>query len=179
MDRGAVVSHLHNRGRGCWGTNAGWRCFQVNSIFGPIEGGGESEGVSLAALFRSSTRDAGPSTLGACEVLLAYPCATESGQRRLGHCHHSTMEDQNGCAKIFKWPEIRQGSIKARRKRHASPQKGHLEVWKGRKRRKGQEPEASNRDRPIRSAEKGRESSAQTQLSNLAFEGCSYGLLPR
>jgi hypothetical protein len=66
--------------------------------------------------------------------------------------------------------QIRQSQVWARseqdrRECDASPQEGHAQERAWRQGRKGEEPEAGDRDRSLRSAEEGREGPAKEQLA--------------
>jgi hypothetical protein len=55
--------------------------------------------------------------------------------------------EEDGCTKIVRPPEIRQGGLEARRERDATEEKGNPEIrtkWKNR-----EEPEAGNRHRTV------------------------------
>ena len=69
-------------------------------------------------------------------------------------CHDfKTEEQENGYAKIFRPPEIRQRGVEARRKRDAAEEKGDAQIGK---RKNGEEPEAGDCHWPVRSPEEGR-----------------------
>src|ERR1700737_3024323 len=71
------------------------------------------------------------------------------------------LEDQHGCAEIRRQAEIRQGSIKARRERDASPQEGNAQVWP--KRKDSKEPQAGDCDRLVRGAKEGSQGSTEAR----------------
>ena len=57
--------------------------------------------------------------------------------------------------------KVRQGREQTRRERDEAPQERHAEERTRRQRRKGEEPKAGDRDRPVRGAQEGREGSAE------------------
>ena len=71
------------------------------------------------------------------------------------HTTTSRTEDDNAYTKSLRPPEIRQGSVKARRERHATEEKRNAQIRK--ERQDSEEPKAGDRHRPVRGAEKGRE----------------------
>ena len=61
---------------------------------------------------------------------------------------------------------VRKGGEQARRERDASKKEGHVAQRPRRERRKGEEPQASHRNRPVGGAEEGRQGSAQAIVRN-------------
>jgi len=57
--------------------------------------------------------------------------------------------------------QVWERGIQARGKRDAAAKEGHAQEWSGRQGRNGEEPQAGDRDRPVRSAREGREGAAK------------------
>src|SRR6185503_1438376 len=73
---------------------------------------------------------------------------------------------RHGVEKEVGWAEeIRQGRGQEREERHASAQERHAEARQERPRRQGEEPQAGDRDRIVRSAQERRESSPEEELA--------------
>ena len=79
---------------------------------------------------------------------------------RNGHARRRDGDQKEVRGQVRK-SDVRPRSEQERRDGDASPQEGHAQARAWRQGREGEEPQAGDRDRPLRGAEEGREGSAQ------------------
>src|SRR5688572_2809365 len=114
-----------------------------------------------------------------CGIALA-PAACVDGVEHTSHARRRDGGQKEVRAQIRKSQVWARGE-QDRRECNASPQEGHAQErawWQG---RDGEEPEAGDRDRPVRSAAEGRQGSAQELLAKelVPQELISQELIPQ